>query len=211
MKIISANIGRPTTIMWNGREVTTGIYKKPTQKRIYLAKNNVTNDEIADRKNHGGIYKACYVFSSEQYPYWQKKYPQLDWKWGMFGENLTVSDFDERETYIGAVYKVGGALVQVSQPREPCYKLGYKFGNQKILKQFIERGFPGTYLSVMEEGLVGINDSFILVDRPHHSLTVAELFHLIYDKEKNQALLEIAASSIALDPKKRGSLSKFLK
>jgi MOSC domain-containing protein YiiM len=211
MKIISTNIGKPTTFIWNGKEETTGIFKKPTGKPIYLTKNDVIGDVVSNRLNHGGYYKACYLFSSEQYPYWKELYPDLDWTWGMFGENLTVSGFDEREVLLGDIYKVGEATVQVSQYREPCYKFGYKFGTQKVLKQFIQHGFGGTYLSILEEGYVDINDEFTLVERPETSLTVAELFQLVYAKEKNQDLLRIAASSKSIPPKKRIFLSKYLK
>lgn len=211
MKIISTNIAKPTTFLWNGKEETTGIYKKPVNKPIYLTKNDVINDEISNRLNHGGYYKACYLFSSEQYPYWKNLYPNLDWSWGMFGENLTVSDFDENKVYLGDIYKVGEALVQVSQYRQPCYKLGYKFGTQKMLKQFIQHGFGGTYLSILEEGYVEVNDEFILVERPENSLTVAELFQLVYAKEKDQDLLKIVVKSKAIPPKKRILLSKYIK
>ena len=211
MKIISTNIAKPTKIIWNGKEVITGIYKNPTNDPIYLAKNDVKNDEISDRVNHGGVYKACYLFSSEQYPYWKDLYPNLDWTWGMFGENLTVSGFDERKVYLGDIYKVGNALVQVSEFREPCYKLGYKFGNQGIMEQFIDHGFGGTYLSILEEGFVANNDQFTLVDRPDNSITVAELFHLAFDKEKDQDLLKIVVNSEAIGPKKRVYFSKYIK
>ncbi len=197
--------------MWNGKEETTGIYKKPTGKPIYLTKNDVLTDEVSNRLNHGGFYKACYIFSSEQYPYWKNLYPDLEWSWGMFGENLTVSDFDERTVYLGDIYRVGEALVQVSQYREPCYKFGHKFGTQKVLKQFIQHGFGGTYLSIIEEGSVDVNDEFTLVERPENSLTVADLFHLIHAKEKNQDLLKIAASSKAIPAKKRILLRKYIK
>ncbi|WP_339649386.1 MOSC domain-containing protein [uncultured Salegentibacter sp.] len=210
MKIISTNIGKPTKIIWNSKEVITGIYKTPTATPIYLAKNNVMNDEVSDRKHHGGFYKACYIFSAEQYPYWKNLYPNLEWNWGMFGENLTVADFDERMVFLGDVYKVGDAVVQVSDYREPCYKLGYKFGDQKILKQFIENGFAGTYLSVLEEGFVANNDQFKLIERPDKSLSVAQLFHLVYTKERNQDYLEIAVNNNALDPKKRELLEKYI-
>jgi MOSC domain-containing protein YiiM len=129
----------------------------------------------------------------------------------MFGENLTVSDFDEREVYVGDIYKVGEALVQVSQYREPCYKLGYKFGSQQVLKEFIKHGFGGTYVSILEEGYVDVNDRFTLTERPKASLTVAELFHLVHAKEKNQELLKIAANSKAIPPKKRFLLSSYIK
>jgi len=211
MKIISTNIGKPTRFIWNGKEETTGIYKKPTDQPIFLTKNDVMSDEISNRLNHGGYYKACYLFSSEQYPYWQNLYPDLEWSWGMFGENLTVSGFDEREVFLGDIYKVGEALVQVSQYREPCYKLGYKFGTQKVLKQFIEHGHGGTYLSILDEGYVDIDDNFTLMERPKTSLTVAELFHLVHAKEKDQELLKIATNSMAIPKKKRVLLSSFIK
>ena len=211
MKIISTNIGKPTTFMWNGKEETTGIFKKPTHKPIYLSKNDVVNDEVTDRLHHGGFYKAIYLFGSDQYPFWKALYPDLDWSWGMFGENLTVSGFDERNTYVGAIYKVGGATVQISQFREPCYKFGYKFGNQNVLKQFIEHGLGGTYLSVLEEGYVDIDDEFKLLELPENKITVAELFHLMYAKEKNQDLLKMASECNAIPHKKRMFFSKFIK
>jgi len=202
MKIISTNIAKPITFIWNGKEETTGIYKKPTDKPIYLTKNDIIGDEVSDRLHHGGYYKACYIFSSEQYPYWKNLYPNLEWSWGMFGENLTVQGFNEQEVFLGDIYKVGEALVQVSQYREPCYKFGHKFGTQKILKQFIQHGFGGTYLSILEEGYVNVNDEFTLVERPKISLTVAALFQLVHAKEKDQELLKIAAISKAIPPKK---------
>jgi len=211
MKIISTNIGKPSTFIWKGKEETTGIFKKPTDKPIYLTKNDVLTDEVSNRLNHGGFYKACYIFSVEQYPYWKSLYPNLDWSWGMFGENLTVADFDEKKVYLGDIFKVGEATVQVSQYREPCYKFGHKFGTQNILKQFIKHGHGGTYLSILEEGYVDINDEFSLIERPEKSLTVAELFHLVFAKEKDQELLKIAVRSKAIPAKKRILLSKFIK
>lgn len=211
MKIISTNIAKPVTFLWNGKEETTGIYKKPTNAPIYLTKNDVLSDEVSNRLNHGGYYKACYLFSSAHYPYWQNLYPDLDWSWGMFGENLTVSDFDEREVFLGDIYKVGDALVQVAQYREPCYKLGHKFGTQQVIRQFIEHGFGGTYLSILEEGYVDVNNTFTLIERTEPSLSVWELFQLVHAKEKDQDWLKIAVNSRALPQKKRILLSRYIK
>ena len=193
-----------------GQEEQTGIFKKPTGKPIYLTKNDVIDDEISNRLNHGGYYKACYMFSAEQYPYWQKLYPDLEWTWGMFGENLTVEGFDESKVYLGDIYKIGEATVQVSQYREPCYKLGHKFGTQKILKQFIQHGFGGTYLSLLEEGQVNIGDVFELIERPTETLSVEELFRVVFAKEKDKRLLKIAAASRAIPKKKRVILKEYL-
>ncbi|WJJ96037.1 MOSC domain-containing protein [Algibacter luteus] len=211
MKIISTNIAEPVTFNWNGKEETTGIFKKPTNQPIYLTKNDIKGDEVTDRVHHGGEFKACYMFSAEEYPYWKNLYPNLNWSWGMFGENLTVSDFNENEVFLGDVYKIGHATVRVSQYREPCYKLGHKFENQHVIKQFIQHGFGGTYLSVIEEGTVSVNDEFKLLERPEHRISVAQLFQLVYAKKKDQDLLKIAIQSPAIPAKKRALLGGYLK
>ena len=164
MEIKSTNAAEPTTFIWKEAEVTTGIFKKPTGTPIFLSTNKVVGDEISDRIHHGGYYKACYLFSAEEYPFWKKQYPDLGWTWAMFGENLTVTNYNPHQLFLGDVYRVGEALVQISQYREPCYKLGYKFGDQKVIQQFIDRGNGGTYLSILEEGEVNVKDPFILVN-----------------------------------------------
>ena len=202
---------QPTIFTWNGREVSTGIYKKPSDEPIYLTKNDVANDEVSDRLHHGGYYKACYLYSAEQYPYWKELFPDLEWTWGMFGENITLADFDEDKVFLGDIYRVGDALVQISQYREPCYKLGYKFGSQEMIRQFIERGHGGSYISILEEGTVALGDQFILEQRPQQTLSVAALFQLVFSKEKDQDLLRIASQSTAIPHKKRVLLSSYIK
>ena len=210
MKIVSTNIAKPTTILWNGQNIQTGIYKTPVDEPVYLGKEIVKGDEVSDRHVHGGEFKACYLFSEKHYPYWKNLYPNLDWKWGMFGENLTVSDLDESKIMVGDIYKIGEAIVQVTQPREPCFKFGVKFGTQKVLKQFIDYGYPGTYVRVLHEGFVRVNDSLELIERSRPSLSVKDLFDLLFLKPKNKALLKIAISSKSLPERKRQELSKLL-
>lgn len=211
MKIISTNIAKPTTINWDGHKVTTGIYKTPTNNPIYLGTEAVKDDEVSDRMVHGGEFKACYLFSEVHYQYWKYLYPNLDWNWGMFGENLTVSELDETQIYIGDIYKIGDALVQVTQPREPCFKFGVKFGSQSVLKQFIEHGFSGTYIRVLEEGLVKTGDTFKLIEHQENSLTTAQFFNLLFAKNKNQYLLEKAIRNDALPQSKRDKLKQYIK
>ena len=183
MKIISTNIAKPTTIIWNGNEVITGIYKKPINQPIYLGKEGVKNDEVSDKKVHGGEFKACYLFSEDHYDYWKNLYPNLDWNWGMFGENLTVSRLNEKNIHIGDIYKIGSALVQVTQPREPCFKFGVKFGSQNALAQFVNHGFPGTYIRILEEGHVATGDNFILVEKAKASITTWQFFDLLFNQK----------------------------
>lgn len=210
MHITSTNISKPTTIIWNGKEEQTGIYKAPTDGPIFLGKTDVKHDTVIDRKHHGGEFKACYLFSENQYTYWQNLYPSLNWNWGMFGENLTINGLDESQIYVGDIYKVGDAVVQVTQPREPCYKFGIKFGTQHVLKQFIEHGFPGTYVRVLEEGLVKSGDQLERIEHNKNSLTTAQLFQLIFSKEKDQNLLELAVNNHALPEYKREHFMRYL-
>ena len=209
MKIISTNIGRPTQITRNGKETTTGIYKFPVQEPLFLDVEEVKGDTVADRKVHGGEYKACYLFASDHYPYWQEKYPHLDWDWGMFGENLTVEGLDESQIRIGSIYRLGSALVQISQPREPCYKLGIRFGDQNILKAFIDHGWPGTYLRIVETGKVSIGDGMELVEESKNPLTTQQFYQLLFAKEKDKTLLQWAIDNEALPPGKRERLKKW--
>lgn len=210
MKITSTNIAKPTTFIWNNKEVTTGIYKIPSAQSIYLGKNGVKDDEITDKKHHGGEFKACYLFSENHYKYWGKLYPNLDWNWGMFGENITVNGLDETKINIGDIYKVGEALIQITQPREPCFKFGVKFGSQLALKQFIEHGFPGTYIRVLEEGFVKTGDTFHLVKEAKNSITTHQFFELLFSKEKDKNLIRLILNNDALPKRKRDKLKAFI-
>ncbi|WP_421823569.1 MOSC domain-containing protein [Flagellimonas oceanensis] len=209
MKVISTNLGKRTKIIWNGKETMTGIYKYPVEQPLYLDTDDVQGDTVVDRKYHGGTYKACYLFSADNYPYWKEKYPLLDWDWGMFGENLTIEGLDESQVRIGSTYKLGNALVQITQPREPCYKLGIRFGNQDILKQFIDHGFPGTYIRVLQPGKVAIGDTMEMVEDSTATLTVQQYYNLLFAKTKDQDVLQMAIQNEALPLEKREKLKKW--
>ena len=210
MIIVSTNIAEPKTFTWKGKQVTTGIYKTPTKNSIFLDIETVKDDEVSDRKVHGGEFKACYLFSEDHYSYWKQLYPNLNWTFGMFGENLTIKGMDEKLINVGDIYKIGEALVQVTQPREPCFKFGVKFGNQQILNQFIEHGHPGTYVRILEKGHVKVGDSLTLVEQASNSLSTYDLFQLIFAKEKNQDLLKSVIGNEALPIGKREKLSAYL-
>lgn len=210
MRIISTNIGKPTTILWNGEEERTGIFKYPVSESLYLGKTDVEKDTVIDRKHHAGINKACYLFAADEYPYWKKRYPHLEWNWGMFGENLTVEGLDESQLCIGDILEIGSAVVQVSQPREPCYKLGVRFEDQGILKKFIERGRPGTYLRVLEKGEVNKGDPVEFRKRSTNTLTVQQFFNLLYDTKKDAEMLRLFMGNDAVPQYKKERMKKYL-
>jgi len=210
MKVISTNIGKPTTIVWNGREEKTGIFKYPVSTSIFLHTDAVANDTVVNRSVHGGEHKSCYLFSTDQYPYWKSIYPELSWDWGMFGENLSIQGLNEANLRIGNIYKIGTALVQISQPREPCYKLGIRFGSQEIIKQFIDHAYPGTYVRLLEKGEVKIGDTMELIQESVNPLTVQQFYQLLFSREKNLDHLKLAIDNNAIPLKKREKLKKWL-
>ena len=210
MKVISTNIGDSVTFEWKGKKEQTGIFKYPTSKGLFLRQNDVKDDTIIDRVHHGGINKACYLFSSDYYSYWKNLYPDLIWDWGMFGENLTIEGLDEFKVRVGDIYKIGEALVQVSQPREPCYKLGIRFGTQKILKEFIAHNHPGTYVKILEEGTVKTGDDVVLIERSSNSLTVQQFYELMFLKEKPQDLLSLLMTNESVPQYKKDRFKKYL-
>ena len=199
MHIVSTNIGNPTKIVWKGKEIHTGIYKKPFNEGIFLGNMDVDNDSVIDRLYHGGTEKACYLFSAKHYPYWKVKYPLLEWDWGMFGENLTVSNYDEKESFIGDIIRIGTTLVQITQPRQPCFKLAYRFNNHKMVKQFVNSGHSGAYLKVLEKGFIQANDPFQLVERVQESVSVFNVFQLLYAdlEKKDEAVTTINIPELA--------------
>jgi MOSC domain-containing protein YiiM len=176
MKVVSVNIGQRKTVSWNGRQIETGIYKFPVDLPIYLDVEEVKNDAIVDRKYHGGVDKAVYAYSENHYAYWKALYPDLEWTYGMFGENLTVSNLEETDLRVGDIYQLGGALIEVSEPRQPCMKLGIRFGTQKILKQFWLSTKSGAYFKVVQMGKVQIGDEILLQKTDKTKPTIAEIY-----------------------------------
>src|SRR5512138_2551003 len=130
-KLVSVQVGRPRTVWWHGKPVSTSIYKEPVVGRIMLYRFNLDGDQQADLTVHGGRDKAVYVYPSEHYPVWQAEISDL-LPYGVFGENFTTEGLDESSVHIGDQFRIGGAIVEVTQPRMPCYKLGIRFGRPEM-------------------------------------------------------------------------------
>ncbi len=180
MKVLATNIGESRSVEWNGETIETGIFKYSVDRGILLGDTDVKGDAVIDRKYHGGVDKACYMYSADVYDVWKGQYPTSDWSWGMFGENLTIQGLDEQEIYIGDVYRIGEALVEVSEPREPCFKLGIRFGTQAVLKSFVYQPHCGVYVRVLEQGKVLPGDAMVLVNRAQEEFTMSRIYWLRY-------------------------------
>lgn len=210
MKIISTNIAKPATIEWRGQTVETGIYKYAVEKPVFLGSEDVENDHVIDRRYHGGPDKACYLYSADHYAFWKNKYPDQDWLWGMFGENLTVGGLNESEIRIGDRFQIGEAVVQVSQPRQPCFKLGVRFGTQQIVDDFWMSSFPGVYVRVLTSGTVQAGDEMRLLSRNPESLTVSQVFSVFRSNRTNFDLIESALVEPFLADSCRKDILKIL-
>ena len=192
MKIISTNIAKPTIIEWRGQKVETGIYKYAVESPIFLGSADVVNDHVIDRRYHGGSDKACYLYSADHYPFWQNKYPSQDWTWGKFGENLTISGLNQSEIRIGDRFRIGYAEVQVTQPRQPCFKLGVRFGDQSVVSDFWASLYPGVYVRVLSQGEVQSGDEMILMERDPESLSVSQVFSIFHHNCSDLKLIQKA-------------------
>ncbi|MFV8829846.1 MOSC domain-containing protein [Alkalihalobacterium sp. APHAB7] len=183
MTCMSIQIGKPMTIDHNGKELTTGIYKSRVEGSVFIGKLNVEGDGQADLKNHGGKDKAVCVYPYEHYAYWKKDLNK-EMTNGAFGENLTVKGMVEKGVYIGDTYKVGDVVVQVSQPRQPCFKLARRNEVDDLVVRVQDTGFTGYYFRVLEEGFVEENDTIELIERHPHAVSV-DFANTIMFKEKD--------------------------
>ena len=159
MKLLSVNVSQPKEVLHNGKRIKTGIFKEPVSGRTMMRRLNLDGDGQGDPTVHGGVHKAVYVYTVEHYHYWKQELGRDDLTYGKFGENLTVEGMLEGTVHIGDVFQIGEALVEVSQPRVPCFKLGIKMMDPQIVKPFLQSERVGFYVRVLEEGEVGAGDA----------------------------------------------------
>lgn len=186
MKLISVNVGVPRLAMYNDEPVSTGIFKAPVSGRVGLRTLNLDGDRQSDLSVHGGRSKAVYAYPSEHYNHWRQEFPEMELPWGMFGENFTTSALHEDELNIGDKFRVGSAIVMVTEPRMPCFKLGVKFGRSDIIRKFMVSGRTGFYFAVLQEGEVGAGDRIELIEKNEHDVRVSDVTRL-YVREKQDA------------------------
>ena len=210
MRVVSVNVGSLRTVPWRGRQVRTGIFKHPVDGRVAVRTLGCDGDEQGDLQLHGGVNKAVYVYPREHYAYWREAYPEHTLLWGMFGENLTTDGVLEYTVHIGDRWRIGSAQFEVVQPREPCFKLGLKFEDPKIVKQFLASGRSGWYVKVVAEGEVRAGDDIVPLSRNVHAVTVADLNGFLCRTVEDTALLQRALRIEALPTGWRDSIARFL-
>jgi MOSC domain-containing protein YiiM len=188
-RVASLNVGGVRHVQWQGRDVTTGIWKHSVEGRVALAGVNFAGDDQADRTVHGGPDKAVYAYAREDYDYWRAR--GMDVHDALFGENLTTEGIDLASCVVGEQWTIGSTTLEIAQPRLPCYKLGIRVGDATFLRRFLVAQRVGAYLRVVREGDVGAGDSIAVVSRPAHGITLRNMVEALDDSERAAALREI--------------------
>jgi len=204
MKILSVNVGLPKEVSWQGKLVTTGIFKETVKGPVMLRTLNLDGDQQADLTVHGGVTKAVYAYPSEHYGYWRTELPGVDLPWGMFGENFTTEELLEENVYIGDRFRVGETELMVTEPRMPCYKLGIKFGRADIIKRFLVSRRTGFYFAVVRGGMVGTGAPIELIGRAQQEISVADITRLYAFEKDDLKSLRRAIKVEALPPSWKG-------
>jgi MOSC domain-containing protein YiiM len=151
--VVSVNVGAIREVSWRGRTVRTGIWKDPVEGPVAVGSEQVAGDEQADRRVHGGPDMAVYAYAVEDAAWWSEELGRPIPP-GTFGENLTVAGVDVSGAAIGDRWRIGDVVLEVSQPRLPCFKLGIRLGDQRVVRRFARAGRPGAYLRVIVPGTV---------------------------------------------------------
>ena len=187
--IVAVNVGLIREVVWRGSIVRTGIWKEPVGTRaVALRGVNLDGDDQADRRVHGGVDKAVYAYAEEDYRYWADQ-EGVRTQPGLFGENLTVRGIELRNAVVGERWRIGSTLLEVAQPRLPCYKLGIRMDDARFPKRFLAAARQGAYLRIIEEGELRAGDIIGVVHRPDHGVTLDHMVEAVRDRRRAAALL----------------------
>ena len=208
--IVSVNVGLPRDVAWQGRTVRTGVWKTPVAGRIFARRLNLEGDGQGDLRGHGGEQRAIMVYQLDSYRYWAKYLGRSDLVAGNFGENLTVEGLADNEVCIGDRFKIGGAIVEVSQPRDTCYRVGIRLNRPEIAALLVAHHRTGFYVRVIQEGEIGAGDRVEKISDGPERMTVAEIDALLYSAEHPVEALRRAVRIPALSLDWQGSMQALL-
>lgn len=190
-RVDSLNVsGGLRDVPFAGQLVRTGFFKSPVQGSVQAHRLGLAGDAQGDLSVHGGPQKAVYFYPKEHYAAWQELLDSEPLASGSFGENITSEGLLETDLSVGDVIQVGGAILQVLQPRSPCYKLQIRFERPDMTALFFRHGKPGWYTSVLREGAISTGDEVAVIERASNSLTIAQVWHLSTLGELNQDTLK---------------------
>jgi MOSC domain-containing protein YiiM len=207
MELLTISVARVRTIPHRGAEVRTGIYKEPVPGVHRVGFTGLETDLQVDLENHGGPDKAIYVYTEENYRFWQGELGRT-WPHGQFGENFTVSGMPDETVHIGDVFRIGGITAQVTQPRVPCFKLGVKMGDPRFVKRFHQSGRVGFYLRILATGSVTAGENIELLEADPNELNIHDAMLAMIPGEYQQESIARVLAVPALSAAWRKSLEK---
>ncbi|WP_090586352.1 MULTISPECIES: MOSC domain-containing protein [unclassified Paenibacillus] len=182
--VISVNIAQPRPLAYQSKFISSGIDKKPVQGSMQLSFTNLDGDGQADLVHHGGPDKALCAYPQEHYAYWERELDKT-LGYGAFGENLTVAGLVETDVHIGDIFQWGEAVIQLSQPRQPCFKLSARHGVPKLPKLLEETGYTGYYFRVLREGAVSAQEPLQLLERHPMAVSVESANQVMHKDKRN--------------------------
>lgn len=188
----------------------SGIFKQEYEGEIWLSKTGFTGDDVADKKNHGGPEKAVFAYPIKHYTYWKEALELESIDMGAMGENFAVLEMDEFTVCIGDTFKMGDAIIQVSQPRQPCWKPARRFGILDFALQIQNSGFTGWYFRVLQEGEVTPGTDLELIERPYPMWTIAACNEVMHVYKEDLRMADDLASCSLLAENWRKRLHKRL-
>ncbi len=197
-RLLSVNAGLPRDIAWRGMTVHTAIWKEPVQDRRIVRRLNIDGDGQGDLAGHGGEHRAVMVYQIDSYRYWERHFDRKFPTYGQFGENLTVDGLPDNEVCIGDRYQIGGALLEVTQPRVTCYRVGIRMDEPQMASLLVAHHRPGFYMRVLQEGDIGAGDEIVKLSAEPEQMTVAEIDALLYLPGHSREQLERALKIPAL-------------
>ncbi len=204
MKVLSVHVGSLQEMLRNGKKIQTGIFKQPTEGPIYVKQLGLEGDQQANKKLHGGIYKAICVYPSEHYDLWKEELGNPGLSFGDFGENLTTAGLMEGDICLGDRLRIGSVEMVVTQPREPCITLNARLDTKDLSARIRKSGRSGFYCSVEREGTIEKGGSIEYVSRDENKVSVSD-FNRIINGETEVADIIFRASKIdALPPRLKG-------
>jgi MOSC domain-containing protein YiiM len=209
MIIKSLNIGKPKREHFHGKEFLTGMCKQPVSGDLLLSQQGFEGDGVGDHRHHGGEDKAVCVYSLDHYPYWGSTLA-ITMPVAAFGENLSIEGLQEADVCIGDIYRIGTAVVQVSQPRQPCNTLAARYGRDDLVKLVVDSGRTGFYFRVLRSGRVQAGDSIVLIERDGRGVTVSYANEIFHHDRRNRAGLEKVLSVPALSDSWQRSFRELL-
>jgi MOSC domain-containing protein YiiM len=183
-KVLSVNVGRAREFEYNRRPAKSAIWKSPVAGRVRARGVNLEGDEQADRKAHGGPDKAVYAYAVEDVQWWEQ-HLALSLQYGGFGENLTTEGINVNDALVGERWEIGTTVLEVSEPRVPCWRLGVRMSDEMFPRRFTEALRPGAYLRIIVEGDLAAGDEIRVIHRPDHNLTIRDVFR-IYTRDRSE-------------------------